>query len=95
MTMTPWQAVLAGSALGAAAGWLSRLALKRVIRASDPVFYSVFIGGIFARLGLVAAVIWQLRHENYKIIILFAAPLIVAQMCFEAFPIKHGPESNT
>lgn len=95
MSMTAWQAFLAGSLLGAIAGWLSRLALKRVIRASDPVFYSVFVGGIFARLGLVAAAIWQLRSENYKIIILFAAPMIVAQMCFEAFPIKHGPESDT
>ncbi len=95
MTSSPWLAALAGAALGALAGWLSRLALKRVICSSDRVFYSVFVGGIFARLGLVAAAVWQLRDKNYKIIVLFIAPLVLAQMIFEAFPIKHGPQSHT
>lgn len=93
--MTPPQAALYGALLGAAAGWASRLALKRVIRAADPVFYSVFVGGIFARLGLLAAAIWQLRHESYTIIVLFIAPMVLAQMVFEAFPIKHGPKSDS
>lgn len=95
MTSSPWLTALAGCALGALSGWLSRLALKRVIRSSDPVFYSVFVGGIFARLAVVAASIWQLRGENYRIIVLFTAPLVVAQMCFEAFPIKHGPQNHS
>lgn len=93
--MTPPQAALYGALLGAAAGCLSRLALKRVIRASDPAFYSVFVGGIFARLGLLAAAVWLLRHEKYIIIILFAACMIVVQMLFEVFPLKHGPKSDS
>lgn len=93
--MTGWQTALSGALLGAAAGGASRLALKRVIGASDPVFYSVFVGGIFARLGLLSAAIWLLRRESYTIIVLFIAPMVLVQMFFEAFPIKHGPKSDT
>lgn len=92
---SPWQAVLYGALLGALAGWLSRLALKFFINAPDPVFYSVFVGGFFARLVLVLGAVWQLRRESYTMIILFIAPMILAQMFFEAFPIKHGPKSDT
>lgn len=93
--MTGWQAALGGALLGASSGWLSRLALRRVIRAADSVFYSVFVGGVFARLGLLAAAVCLLRRESYTIIVLFIAPMILAQMIFEAFPIKHGPKSDT
>lgn len=92
--MTPAQAALSGAALGALAGWLSRLALKRVLHSPDPVFYSVFVGGIFARLALLGAAIWHLRSESYTIIVLFIAPLVAAQMLFEAYPLKHGPKIN-
>lgn len=88
-------AAVYGALLGALAGWLSRVALKRVINSSDTVFYSVFVGGIFARLGLIAAAICLLRHEKHIIIILFGASLILVQMFFEVFPIKHGPKRNT
>lgn len=93
--MTPALAALCGALAGAAAGLLSRLALKRALRSSDPVFYSVFVGGIFARLGLVAAAVWLLRHEKYIIIVLFAACMILVQMFFEVFPIKHGTKRDT
>lgn len=88
-------AALYGALAGALTGWLSRLALKRVINSSDSVFYSVFVGGIFARLGLVAGSICLLRRENYTIIVIFAACMIIVQMFFEAFPIKHGTKRNT
>jgi hypothetical protein len=95
MTGAPWLTALAGATLGALAGWLSRSALKRVLHASDPVFYSVFVGGVFARLLLLIAAVWQLRRESYTIIILFIAPMVVVQMFFEAFPLKHGPKSDS
>ena len=88
-------AAVYGALLGALAGWLSRLALKKVINSSDTLFFSVFVGGIFARLGLLAAAICLLRHEKHIIIILFAACMILSQMFFEAFPIKHGTKRNT
>lgn len=93
--MTAPQAALCGALAGAAAGWLSRLALKRVINSADKVFYSVFVGGIFVRLGLLAAAICLLRAEKYIIIILFAACMVAVQTVFEVFPIKHGPKSDT
>ena len=89
------QAAVYGALLGALAGWLSRLALKKVINSSDAVFYSVFVGGIFARLALLATAILMLRHEKHIIIILFAACMILVQMFFEVFPIKHGTKRNT
>lgn len=88
-------AAFGGALLGALAGLVSRLALKKVINSKDSVFYSVFVGGIFARLGLLAAAVWLLRHEKYIIIILFAACMIVVQMLFEVFPLKHGPKSDS
>lgn len=95
MIDSPPLAALYGALYGALTGWLSRLALKRAINASDAVFYSVFVGGIFARLALLAAAICLLRHERYIIIILFAACMIIVQMFFEVFPIKHGTKRNS
>lgn len=95
MTDSPLLAALYGSLAGALTGWLSRLALKRVIDSSEKVFYSVFVGGIFARLLVLAAVICALRHEKYIIIVLFSACMIAVQMVFEVFPIKHGTKRNT
>lgn len=95
MIGSPALAAFYGALAGALVGWLSRLALKRVINSRDSVFYSVFAGGIFVRLLLLAAAICLLRHEKYIIIILFAACMIVVQMFFEVFPIKHGTKRNT
>lgn len=95
MIASPALAALYGALYGALSGWLSRLALKRVINSSDTVFYSVFVGGIFARLGLLAGAICLLRHERYIIIILFAACMIIVQMFFEVFPIRHGTKRNS
>lgn len=95
MSGSPWLAALCGALLGAASGGLSRLALKKVVRAADNVFYGVFVGGIFARLGLLAASLWLLRKEKYIIIISFAAGLVIAQTLIEAFPIKHGPKADS
>lgn len=92
---SPWTAALGGAAVGALAGWLSRLALKRAINASDAVFYSVFGGGLLARLLLLAAAVCLLRHENIIIIVSFAAAMILVQMFFEVFPIKHGTKTDT
>lgn len=91
--MTGPEAALYGALLGAAAGGLSRLALKRVINASDKVFYSVFVGGVFARLGVLAGAVCLLRRESYTIIFLFIISMLLSQLIFEAFPIKHGPKS--
>lgn len=93
--MTPPQAALYGALAGAAAGLASRLALGRVLGSSDAAFYSVFVGGIFARLGLLIAAVWLLRHEKYIIVVLFAACMVVVQMLFEVFPLKHGPKSDS
>jgi len=93
---SPWAALLWGALAGACTGLASRLALKRALGAPDPVFYSVFVGGIFARLALVATAVCLLRHEKYIIIILFAAAMILVQMLFEAFPLKkNGSERDT
>ena len=91
--MTGPEAALYGALLGAASGGLSRLALKRVINSSDKVFYSVFVGGVFVRLGVLAASVCLLRRESYTIIFLFIVLMLLAQLVFEAFPIKHGPKS--
>ncbi len=93
--MTAGGAALGGALAGAAAGWLSRLALKRVLGSADKVFYAVFLGGIFARLALVVCAIWLLRRESYTIIVLFTAALIAVQMFFEVFPIKHGTKRDS
>ena len=81
-------AVFCGAALGAASGWISRRALASALAASDTVFYSVFTGGIFCRLAVLAAAVCLLRHEKHIITIAFAASLILVQMIFEAFPLK-------
>ena len=94
MSLTPGGAALLGAAVGAASGWLSRAALKRVLDSADRVFYSVFAGGIFARLLLLSVGICLLRRENNIIIILFSAVMILVQMVFEAFPLKHGIKRN-
>lgn len=90
MTLTPATAALYGALTGLASGWLSRLALKRVLHSGDKAFYSVFSGGILARLALLACIIWALRRENRIIIIMFSAALILAQTVLEVFPLKHG-----
>lgn len=95
MIGSPALAALYGALAGALTGWLSRLALKKVIDSSDTVFYSVFVGGIFARLLALAGVICALRHEKYIIIVLFSACMILVQMFFEIFPVKHGTKRNT
>jgi len=87
--------LVCGAALGALSGWASRLALKKVLRSADSVFYSVFVAGFFCRLALLAAAVCLLRHEKYTIIIAFAVTFVLLQMFFEAFPLKHGPETNT
>lgn len=95
MTGSPWLAALYGALAGAAAGLASRLALRRVIASSDAVFYSVFVTGIFVRLGLLIAAVWLLRRENHIIVVLFAAGMVLVQMLFEVFPIKHGPKADS
>ncbi|MDD5210696.1 MAG: hypothetical protein PHV36_15015 [Elusimicrobiales bacterium] len=95
MIGSPWTAVLYGAALGALSGWLSRLALKRVLRSSDKVFYSVYGAGLAARFAVVLGAVWLLRHEKYIITVLFAVSLILVQMVFEAFPLKHGTKTDT
>lgn len=92
--MTGWTAALGGSALGALAGWLSRVALRRALRSSDVVFYPVFGGGLLARLALLVGAVWCLRRENYIIIILFAVPMIIVQTVSLVFPLKHGTKSD-
>jgi len=85
-----------GGAFGALAGTLSRLALKKVLRSSDAVFYSVFSAGILLRLLLLAAAVCLLRHERYIIVITFAVSLILFQTLFEAFPLKeNGTKRNS
>lgn len=83
-----------GALCGALTGWASRSALKLVLGSSDKVFYSVFVGGVFVRLGLLAAAVCLLRHEKYIITATFAACMILVQTAFEAFPVRHGPKSN-
>ncbi|MDA8131422.1 MAG: hypothetical protein M0011_07970 [Elusimicrobia bacterium] len=94
MSLTPGTAALYGALAGTAVGWLSRLSLKRVLDSSAKIFYSVFAGGILARLLLLSAAICLLRHESNIIIILFSAAMILVQMVFEAFPLKHGTKRN-
>lgn len=77
-----------GAALGAALGWGSRLAHKKVLYSTDAVFFSVFVGGIFVRLAALVAAICPLRHEKYIITTAFAAAFILVQMAFEVFPLK-------
>ncbi len=88
MISSPWTAALLGACAGALTGAASRLALKRVLRAPDRVFYSVFVSGIFGRLALTLGAVCLLRHEKYIIIIPFAAAMIAVQMLFEAFPLE-------
>jgi len=90
-----WEGVLYGGALGALSGWLSRLALKKALNSSDKVFYAVYGAGLFARLALVVAAVCLLRHERYIIVVAFAAALIIVQMLFEVFPLKHGTKTDT
>ena len=88
--------VVYGAGLGAALGWASRLALKKALHSPDAVFFSVFVGGIFARLAALAAAVCLLRHEKYIIIIAFAAALILVQMAFELVPLdKNGIKRNS
>ena len=94
MIGSPWTAVLYGALAGTAAGWLSRQALKKALSSSDAVFYSVFVTGIFARLALLIAAVCLLCHEKYIIVVAFASSLIIVQMVFEAFPLKHGTKTN-
>lgn len=93
--MTLLQAALYGALAGTAAGWATRLALRRVLHSSNSAFYAVFVCGFFARLCLLAAAVWLLRHEKYIIIILFAACMVAVQTLFEVFPLKHGPKSDS
>lgn len=89
-------AVCYGAALGLLSGGASRWALKRALDAPEAVFYSVFVGGIFCRLALLAAAVCLLRHEKYIIIAAFVVPLILVQMAFEAFPLKkNGIKRNS
>jgi len=87
---SPLAAGLYGAALGAIGGGASRWALKRALAASEAVFYSVFVGGIFLRLAVLVAAVCLLRHEKYIITIAFAASLILVQMIFEAYPLKYN-----
>ena len=87
--------VFYGAALGAAAGYLSRLALRKVLGAGDPVFYSVFAAGISLRFALLAAAVCLLRHEKHIITIAFAVSCILAQIAFGAVPLKHGTKTDT
>lgn len=95
MTGSPWAALLCGALTGALSGWLSRVAVRRVLEASHLVFFSVYAGGLFLRFLLLAAGVFLLRHERYIIIIAFSASLIVVQTAFEAFPLKHGLKRNS
>jgi len=83
-------AAVYGAALGALSGGASRWALKKALAASEAVFYSVFVGGIFLRLIVLVAAVCLLRHEKYIITIAFAASLILVQMVFEAYPLKYN-----
>lgn len=94
MIGSPWEAALYGALVGALAGWLSRRALKRFLNASDKVFYLAFGAGMLARFLLLLLCIWFLRHEKYIIISSFAFAMILVQMLFEAFPLKHGTKTN-
>lgn len=92
----PWEAALYGALTGALSGWASRLALKRVLNSGAAVFYAVFVAGVLARLALLAAAVCLLRHEKHIMIALFAVPLILVQMVFEAFPLKkNGIKRNS
>ncbi|HAH31867.1 MAG TPA: hypothetical protein DCL44_06085 [Elusimicrobia bacterium] len=88
MMNSVWCAVLAGLAAGAFNGALARWALKKTLNSPDPVFYSVFAGGLLYRLVFLAGSVWLLRREKYIIIVPFAISLILAQMIFEVVPVK-------
>lgn len=89
MTASPLAAALYGAAAGALTGWLSRLALKKVLNSADKIFYSVFAAGLFCRLALLLAAVCLLRHEKYIIITSFAGSFILLQTVFEAFPLSN------
>lgn len=95
MTGSAWTAVFCGALAGAVSGWLSRLAVGRVLNSSHLAFFSVYAAGLFLRLLLLGAGVFFLRHEKYIIIAAFAAPLIVMQTAFEAFPLKNGLKRNS
>jgi len=95
MIGSPWTAVLLGALTGGLSGWLSRLAVGKVLNSSHIVFFSVYAGGLFARFLLLAGGVFFLRHEKYIIIIAFAASLIIVQTAFEAFPLKNGFKRNS
>lgn len=95
MISSPWAAALCGAAAGALTGWASRLVLRRFLASPDRVFYAVFGAGMAVRFLLVAAAVCLLRHENYIIIVLFTAAMILVQMFFEVFPLKHGTKRDT
>lgn len=90
-----WAAALCGALTGAVSGWLSRLAVGRVLNSSHAVFFSVYAAGFFLRFLLLAAGVFFLRHERYIIIAAFAVPLILVQTAFEAFPLKNGTKRNS
>lgn len=87
--------IVCGAVLGVLSGLGSRLVLKKFLNSADKVFYSVFVAGFFCRLALLIAAVCLLRREKYIIIILFAVSFILLQTAFEAFPLKHGPKTNT
>ena len=95
MIHTVTAGILCGAALGTLSGWASRAALKKVLDSADKVFYSVFVAGFFCRLALLAGAVCLLRHEKYIIVVAFAFVFILVQTGFEAFPLKHGPKTNT
>lgn len=95
MIGSPYLGVIYGALAGAATGLLSRLLMKKVLYSRDAVFYSAFAAGILARLALLAVAACVLRHEKYTIIVLFLIPMILVQMIFEGFPLKHGIKRDT
>ncbi len=95
MIGSAWAAVFYGALTGMISGWLSRLAVGRVLNSSHMVFFAVYAGGLFLRFLLLAAGVFLLRNEKYIIIVAFAASLIIVQTAFEAFPLKNGIKRNS
>ena len=88
--------ILGGALLGTLSGWGSRLALQKVLRSSDKIFYLVFTSGFFLRFALLLAGICMLRHQKVILIVSFTVSFILVQMAFEAFPLKkNGIKRNS
>lgn len=95
MTHSAAAAMAGGLLAGCAVGAISRLALKRAMRASNAAFFGVFAAGMVFRLIALLAALWPLRHERYIIIIAFAGAMIAAQTAFELVPLKeNGTKRN-